>query len=57
METLLALALGLVAGLIAGVLGGVSFAGRTFGRAVRRELDTGRVTRDIAERLTDLKSV
>ena len=55
METFLALALGLVVGLIAGLVFGGGWTIGVYSRAVRRELDAGRITREVADRLATLR--
>jgi hypothetical protein len=55
MEALLALALGLVVGLSVGFIAGAGWTGSIVGRAVRREIDAGRLDRSIAERIVDLR--
>jgi len=51
MDVILALALGTLAGLIAGFVGGAHWSGLLFGRSIKREMDAGRLPREVAERI------
>jgi membrane protein DedA with SNARE-associated domain len=52
---ILALLLGLTVGMVVGWIGGMYFATILFAKSVKRELDEGGLTRDVASRIADLK--